>query len=310
MDLSIIIPAYNRLWSLPETIESCRGGHCLKEIIVVDDGSNDGTYEWLNKQNDIITLRQSHLGKCWAVNKAFQIAKGKYIRFLDADDLLFPSANDEQLSLGSLTSADIVVSGYQTFNNLKQTLKKQMWIETNDFIAQQLGECDSSHYSAYLFKRTFIENIPHRPDFAFRDDRLFVLEAALKYPKVAIHKGTALLHRIHYADRLQVSSGLKQEVQNFQHLHIYKNILQQLELEGRLTKRHIDAVLKILWPLAHWIAKNHLDEAEEVVKWIYNLDPGFSIPDRGLLGMLYRHLGFKNAERILKLRRQLIEIWK
>ena len=306
MDLSIIIPAYNRLWSLPETIDSCRGGSCLKEIIVIDDGSTDGTYEWLNKQNDLVSLRQDHLGKCWAVNKGFQLAKGRYIRFLDADDLLHEAANEEQVKLGKLTSADIVVSGYQTFSNLKQPLKKQLWIETDDFISQQLGECDSSHYSAYLFKRSFIENIPHRPDFAFRDDRLFVLEAALKSPEVAIHKGTALLHRVHHADRLQLSGGLKQDVQNFQHLQIYKYILHRLGIEGRLTKRRINAALKIIWPLAHWIAKCHPDEANEVVNWIYTLDPDFSIPDRGLLGMLYRHLGFKNTERLLKLRRTLI----
>ncbi len=37
------------------------------------------------------------------------------------------------------------------------------------------GECDSSHYSAYLFRRQFIDDIPHRPEFSHRDDRMFII---------------------------------------------------------------------------------------------------------------------------------------
>src|SRR6185437_13244382 len=172
MDLSIIIATYNRLWALPEAIGSCRNTKCSTEIIVIDDGSDDGRREWLQGQDDLIVLQQAHLGKCWAVNKGFNIARGKYIRFLDSDDMINKFANDEQFELAERTSADVAVSGYQVMNNSKEVIRKQSWIETDDFIAQQLGECDSSHYSAYLFRKKFIEDIPHRPDFALRDDRL------------------------------------------------------------------------------------------------------------------------------------------
>ena len=303
MDISIIIPTYNRLWSLPDTLESCRNTRCSAEIIIIDDGSTDGTWEWLQKQNDIIALQQSQLGKCWAVNKGFQIAKGKYVRFLDSDDLIDIAGNDEQLELAEATSADVVVSGCQSFRNKGETFDKRPWIETDDFIARQLGEGDSSHYSAYLFKKEFINDIPHRPDFAFRDDRLFVLEIALKNPKVAVHAGAALLHRISHHDRLQSSSGLKTQAQNFQHLNLYKRILNQLMLEKRLTKRRIDASVNVLWPLAHWIAKKELKEADELVKWIYELNPDFKVPEKSVLGLLYTNLGFKKTEQILAVRR-------
>jgi len=305
MDVSIIIPTYNRLWSLPEAIESCRNNKCAVEIIVVDDGSTDGTWEWLQEQKDIVILQQQHWGKCWAVNKAFNIAKGKYIRFLDSDDRLVAGANDEQFQLAEIDSTDIVVSGYRLTDENNQILKQQPWIECDDFIAQQLGECDSSHYSAYLFRKAFIEDIPHRPDYAYRDDRLFVLEAALKHPKVSVYHGFALLHTQHKKSRLQESEGLQQTVQNFQHLNIYKNILEQLEQRGELTSRRKKASVNPMWQLCRWMAKDDINEAGNIFQWIKQLDPDFKIKEKGVIGFLYKNAGVSNTHKMLRLRRTI-----
>lgn len=309
-DISVIIPTYNRLWSLPQTVESCRNTKCSVEIIVIDDGSTDGTLKWLNEQENIVVMHQRNLGKCWAVNSAFDIAKGKYIRFLDSDDLTDKFANDEQFELAEQNSADLVVSGYQDFNNDGKILKKQPWLETDDFIAQQLGETDGSHYSAFLFKKDFISDIPHRPDFALRDDRLFILEVALKNPKIIRHEGTALLHRVAYNERLQLTSGLKKQVQNYQLLQLYKYILNQLAAENRLTKRRIKAALNVLWPLSHWIAKDDIKEGAELVAWIFALDPDFAVPETGMLGLAYKKLGFDKTERLLRIRRSVVGWFK
>lgn len=276
------------------------------ELIIIDDGSTDGTSDWLRRQQNIVVISQSNFGKCWAVNKGFEIARGKYIRFLDSDDLLSNLANDEQFELAERTNADVVVSGYKLIDENNNFTKIQEWVPCDDFIAQQLGECDSSHYSAYLFKREFIRDVPHRPDFAFRDDRLFALEVALKSPIVAVHRGAALLHRIKHLDRLQVTDGLKQCTQNWQHLNIYKRVLAELERTDHLTQRRKNAACTVLWPLAHWIAIDHPGEAAAVADWIYQLNPDFQPPEKGLLGSLYKKFGFRNTERLLRLRRRLL----
>lgn len=304
-DISIIIPTYNRLWSLPKTIESCKSKFCKIEIIVIDDGSTDGTWAWLKNQADIVKIKQQNWGKCWAVNEGFKQASGKYIKFLDSDDMINSNTLDEQFLMAEHENADIVVSGYKLIDYHDKIIKEQSWIYCDDFIAQQLGECDASHYSAYLFKRSFIDNIPHRADYAFRDDRLFVLEVATKNPKISFHKGYALLHRVHQYERLQNTSDGDKNVQNIQHLNIYKKVLSQLSISGELSNRRIQASTKILWPLAHWIAKQHLKEAILLVKWIYSLNPNFEIPNKGILGIFYKKLGFKTTEKILRLRRYL-----
>ena len=273
VDITIIIPTYNRLWSLPRAVESCRNNKCNVEIIVVDDGSNDGTWEWLQQNSDITAIRQNNWGKTWAVNKAFENAKGKYVRFLDSDDWINPDANDRQLAIAEQVEADLVVAGHDVYDESETLIRTQEWVNCDDFIAQQLGECDSSHYSAFLFRKEFIRDIVHRPDYAFRDDRCFMLEVALALPKIAIYSQPAFCHRHHHNSRLQFATGLRNTVTNFQHLSIYQKILGELDQRGELTSRRKKAAVKILWTLAHWIAHTHLDEACELARWIYPPPP-------------------------------------
>jgi len=305
MDVSVIIPAYNRLWALPKAVESCRGTLCKTEIIVIDDGSTDGTWDWLQTQSDIIAIKQPNWGKCWAVNKAFAKCTGKYVKFLDSDDSIAPGAIDEQFELAEADNSDIVVSGYQVVDENQHTLRQQPWIVCDDYIAQQLGECDSSHYSAYLFKRSFIANVPHRPDFAYRDDRLFVLETALKLPKVSIHAGFALLHTSHSQPKMQGTNGLQRITQNYQHLKIYEKIFNLLAQQNQLTPRRIKAAESTLWNLCKWIASDDAKEAEKLLKWIYELDPEFKIPSHTMVDRIYKTLGISLAQKFVQVKKGL-----
>jgi len=307
-DISVIIPTYNRLWCLPKAVESCRHGRCSVQIIVVDDGSDDGTWEWLATQSDVVGIRQHNLGKDWAVNRGMARATGEFVRFLDSDDMLLPGANDSQLATAREFEADVVVAGHRVCDEANRTVREIEWTPCDDFIAQQLGECDSSHYSAYLFRRKFVDDIPHRPEFGVRDDRMFVIEVALREPKVATIASLSLVHQHHFQERLQFQSGLAAAITNGQHLKIYRTAARRLEAEGKLTPRRRRAMAKALWPLAHWIAYTHHDEACEVAKWISELDPDFHIPEHGVLGWLYRRLGFRRTEQILWFRRIALKL--
>jgi glycosyltransferase involved in cell wall biosynthesis len=88
---SIVIPTYNRLPLLRETLESVAEQAFRDfEIIVVDDGSTDGTVEAFSGAAQLKLIRQQNRGPGAARNAGAATAQGKYLVFLDSDDLLFP----------------------------------------------------------------------------------------------------------------------------------------------------------------------------------------------------------------------------
>ena len=302
--LSIIIPSYNRLWALPKAIESCRATKSPHEIIVIDDGGTDGTSDWLAQQPDVVHVRTDNWGKDWAVNRAFSMARGEYVRFLDSDDWLELDANDGQLEIALRTNADIVVGGYRTVDERTDTWVEAPWVESDDFIAQQLGEIQSGHYSAFLFKKSFITDVPHRQEFIANDDRMFILEAALKHPTIAVWNKFALVHRHHARGRLQMPTASETVPVHLAELKIYKKVYRLLADRGEMNDRRGRAsTASRLWPLAHQIARYDLDEATRVFNMIRELDPAFRVPGSGFLPQLYNTLGFRSAAILLNIRR-------
>lgn len=91
--ISIIIPVYNAEKYLYDCLDSLIN-QTLKntEIICIDDGSTDNSYEILceyaAKDNRFIILQQENKGAGAARNKGMEIAKGEFLAFLDADDFL------------------------------------------------------------------------------------------------------------------------------------------------------------------------------------------------------------------------------
>jgi glycosyltransferase involved in cell wall biosynthesis len=314
-DISVIIPAKDRLWSLPQAVASCRSASFNVQIIVIDDASTDGTADWLSTQPDVVPVKGEGWGKPWGVNKAMGLAEGKYVRYLDSDDWLNPNANELQFEIAEKEKADVVVAGLDIYEekapNSATLRETQPWVATDDFIAQQLGETLGSHYSAFLFRREFAKEIPHRTlfpssNFASNDDRCFMLEVALRHPKLAECSKPTLCHRHHNKGRLQFHGALRGTGIDIQHLYIYKRILALLERRNEMNVRRKRVFAKVFWPLAHSIARIDLDDASELAKWVFELDPDFVPLESGLLGRLYRTLGFRNTERVLRLRRGIL----
>ena len=91
--VSVVIPAYNARQYIGATLESALNQDFeLFEIIVVDDGSADGTQTTVEKYRDrgVVLLRQSNKGLGAARNRALSVARGKFVALLDSDDLWEP----------------------------------------------------------------------------------------------------------------------------------------------------------------------------------------------------------------------------
>lgn len=304
-DISVVIPTYNRLWALPKAVESCRSPTVDVEIVVVDNGSTDGTWEWLQAQPGIVAIRTENWGKDWAVVEAMKAATGEYVRFLDSDDWLCPAANEEQLAVARASGADVVVAGYEDRDETTGKSWINEWVDCDDFIAQQLGEVWPSLSSAFLYRHDFIRDIPHRQDFALRDDRLFVIEVALREPRVAVHRKPTFVYRHHAGERVGRPAGFMRDLGFWTHIAIYRKALGILERRGELTLRRKRAAIGVMWDNVRSFARAYPREAAEMYDWIRTLDPEFAPPVRAPVALAYRLLGFAATERLLGLRARL-----
>ncbi len=100
--VSVVIPAYNSMAYLPETITSVLNQTYTDfEVVVVNDGSTDNTKEWVSQIDDsrIRLISQENRGLAGARNRGIEESQGKYLAFIDADDLWSPTKLAEQVKI-------------------------------------------------------------------------------------------------------------------------------------------------------------------------------------------------------------------
>jgi glycosyltransferase involved in cell wall biosynthesis len=95
VNLSVIIPTYNRSGFLPTVVESRRAsGATGLEILVVDDGSTDDTAAVAASLGEPVRyIRQANAGPAAARNNGFGVSRGRYVAFVDSDDEWLPGAD-------------------------------------------------------------------------------------------------------------------------------------------------------------------------------------------------------------------------
>lgn len=91
--VSVVIPCYNQAHYLGEAIASALGqAYRPLEVVVVDDGATDSTFEVATAYIEVRCVRQANQGLAAARNAGLRAARGEYVVFLDADDRLLPGA--------------------------------------------------------------------------------------------------------------------------------------------------------------------------------------------------------------------------
>ena len=126
--ISVIIPVYNTERYLSRCLDSLiHQTFSDIEIICVDDGSTDGSWDILQKyaKNDkrIVLIRQKNSGIGAARNKAIPLAHGKYITFVDSDDFLVENALEKMYQVAEKNSAQVVQCNYQFYHEKEGRLE-------------------------------------------------------------------------------------------------------------------------------------------------------------------------------------------
>lgn len=187
MKLSVIIPVYNEAGRIKENIRTItREFDLLKlnyELIAVDDGSTDGSYEILLGCSGIKALRlQENCGKGVAFRHGVKYSNGDRILMMDADLQIWPKEIEHFLRTMDLYGADAVIGNkYHQFGNLRYTLARKIMSRVYNFMNRMLfgikladSQCGFKLFKADPFK--LIMTKLHIRRFAFDIETIVVFK--------------------------------------------------------------------------------------------------------------------------------------
>lgn len=128
--ISVVMPIYNAEKYLGRAIRDVLNQTLSDiELICVDDGSTDNSTDIINsfvkKDSRVSSIRQSNAGPSVARNKGFVLAQGKYVIFLDADDMYEPTLLESLYNMAQKDNLDVAVTRFDIYNESSKSYVKQ-----------------------------------------------------------------------------------------------------------------------------------------------------------------------------------------
>lgn len=162
--VSIITPMYNSEKYIAETIESVlKQTYELWELIIVDDCSSDLSCEIVDKYANIdrrikLIKKSTNEGPAKARNKGINLSVGRYIAYLDSDDIWNERKLEVQISYMKKNNVAISCSSYYIFNNnvnsIKAEFKVPRIINYRTLLKRNYFSCDT-----VVIDRRYVEDI-------------------------------------------------------------------------------------------------------------------------------------------------------
>ncbi|MFJ6612520.1 glycosyltransferase family 2 protein [Streptomyces sp. NPDC091289] len=193
-DVSVIVGAYEAMPYLVRCLESVEAqtiGADRLEIIAVDDGSTDGTGEYLEEfaaRTAIPTrvVRQANSGgPSGPRNRGLGLARGRYVFFLDADDYFGEEALERMVAMGDRAGTDVVLGKVV---GVDRGAPKSMWKKTVDRADLYSSNIKFTLSAQKLFRRDLLVRLGMTFDETLKtgEDALFTMEAYLRGNGVSV----------------------------------------------------------------------------------------------------------------------------
>lgn len=168
------MPSYNSESHISESIESVLSQTYQNwELIITDDNSSDSTVDIIGKyleQDCRIKLLQSNknCGAGTARNTSIKEARGKFIAFLDSDDLWLPQKLEKQIGFMINNNFSFTYSYYQKFSksNKGSIIKSNRKTNYEDLICSNVIGCLTAIYDAEILGKMYMPSIRKRQDMA------------------------------------------------------------------------------------------------------------------------------------------------
>lgn len=242
-DLSIIIPAYNAEKYISHCLNSIfkQNTKFSYEVIVINDGSTDNTLNIINSFRDnknLVIISKENAGISATRNKGLELASGKYIMFLDSDDLLEDNSINLLLSEALENNIDIVEGNYLFWYEDNSTSSgKPYWTEkfsvnllsNKEFISKIQGFPWGRIYSRDLWTNV---NFPLNFDY---EDTIIQLTIFQKASTFVYLPNNIYKYRI---TKSSISGRLKGTEKSLDSYFVLKYIIDQNKLIGLEIDSH------------------------------------------------------------------------
>lgn len=326
--ISIIVPVYNVKDYIRKSIDSYLNQDFDNyEIILVDDGSNDGSEficdEYKEKFKNIIVIHQKNSGAHNARNAALKIANGKYICFFDADDYVEKNMLKELYQIAEKNELDLVISGFfiDTYynNNDYITLKYipsisvensiEVVKDKNKFRELAVLNFDNNmFYSPWnkIYKKSYLDKNHITFPITYRDDFPFVLSVIKDIEKVAFTK-ECFYHFIRKRSDSETQKFVKYLYEKREEEHGYmKNLFDYWNVSNDevalevISRRYVDRVIECMVNLFSENANYTNSERVNYIKQMLQNDNlsislKYAKPNKLYLKIMYIPLKFRNV---------------
>ena len=223
--LSVIIPTYNQKKYITECLDSiyCQKGMDF-EVIVVDDGSTDGTADTLREyakaHSSLRVLTEENRGAGAARNRGLRCARGEFVLFMDSDDFLEAGAFDIIDRITEMITADVYLYNFKTYDDKSGKTDFQPPFKELDSILTVGGEKYRYAMTSFekrkeffiwsfvapwtkILRRSFVVDNSLKFDELFStNDRTFHFASLIKSSSVVILDACLINYRINNSDSL------------------------------------------------------------------------------------------------------------
>ena len=275
--LSVVIPVYNAKEYLPvclDTLLSCEGVGDT-EIILVDDGSSDGSSQiaddYATSHSNIKSVHKENEGPSAARNRGLEEASGEYVFFCDADDTVVPELFGKIIKIVKTSDVDMIVWDselvYETWNllvpknrgffsheGLEKVEKTYTGKELVETLLRTSGNFIATVWLGAYRRRFLVDNALLFEKGLLHEDELWVPQVYLNAQSVLYIPEKIYRYRIHEGSIMNPSDGDRtKSIESMLYIYpfLYKYYDEKLEgdplkrlLEGNLTKKFVRMIYK------------------------------------------------------------------